>query len=183
MFQLNIDRDVSIRLFNDRDADELFQLVMNSREYLREWLGWLDFTQRVEDSAAFINETLKALVDTGGYPKSAAITYKDAIAGTIGFNEINKFHKIGIIGYWLGEGFQGKGIMTKACRALTNYGFKTAGLNRIEIRVAEGNLKSKAIPKRLGFTEEGKIRQAEWLYDHYVDHILYGMLAEEWENK
>jgi RimJ/RimL family protein N-acetyltransferase len=81
-------------------------------------------------------------VETGGYPKSAA-------------------------------------IMTKACEAFIEYGFNGLNLNRIEIRVAEGNMKSRAIPERLGFTEEGKIRQAEWLYDHYVDHIIYGLLAED----
>lgn len=33
---------------------------------------------------------------------------------------------------------------------------------------------------RLGFKLEGKLRQAEWLYDHYVDQVIYGLLAEEW---
>ncbi|PLT28833.1 GNAT family N-acetyltransferase [Peribacillus deserti] len=180
MFQLYIDKDVSLRIFIDKDAEEFYQLTMDSKNYLREWLGWVDFTQKVEDTAAFIAGTHKGVAETGGHPKSAAIIYRGAIAGTIGFNEINKSHKFGIVGYWLGEGFQGKGIMTKACRAFVDYGFQTMGLNRIEIRAAEGNMKSRAIPERLGFTEEGKIRQAEWLYDHYVDHIVYGMLSDEW---
>ncbi|MBI3110076.1 MAG: GNAT family N-acetyltransferase, partial [Ignavibacteriales bacterium] len=33
---------------------------------------------------------------------------------------------------------------------------------------------------RLGFRPEGKIREAEWLYDHFVDHLVYGMLAPDW---
>ncbi|MGG0288986.1 hypothetical protein ABEY41_28770, partial [Peribacillus butanolivorans] len=44
-------------------------------------------------------------LETGGYPKSVASIYRGEIAGTIGFNEINKASKIGSIGYWLGEGF------------------------------------------------------------------------------
>ena len=44
-----------------------------------------------------------------------------------------------------------------------------------------GQRKSLAIPERLGFTKEGTIRAAEWLYDHYVDHVAYGMLASEWK--
>ena len=52
-------------------------------------------------------------------------------------------------------------------------------LNRIEIRAAIGNVKSQAIPEKLGFAKEGCVREAEWLYDHYVDHIIYGMLKSD----
>ena len=54
-------------------------------------------------------------------------------------------------------------------------------ISKVEIRVASGNINSRSIPYRLGFVEEGCIRQAEWLYDHYVDHIVYGMLVKEWK--
>lgn len=33
----------------------------------------------------------------------------------------------------------------------------------------------------MGFKEEGRLRQVEWLYDHFVDHVIYGLLADEWE--
>src|SRR5699024_9450032 len=113
---------------------------------------------------------------TGGFPKSFAIIYKEEIVGTIGFSTIDYTNGIGMVGYWLGEEFQGKGIMTKAFDSLIEYGFEILRLNRIEVRVAVENEKSRALPERFGFREEGRIRQAEWLYDHYVDHILYGLL-------
>jgi ribosomal-protein-serine acetyltransferase len=62
-----------------------------------------------------------------------------------------------------------------------DYAFSGLKLNRVEIACATENKKSQAIPKRLGFTEEGIARQAEWLYDHYVDHIVYGLLASDWK--
>ena len=51
----------------------------------------------------------------------------------------------------------------------------------LTVHVATENEKSRALPERFGFTEEGILRQAEWLYDHYVDHIVYRLLREEWE--
>jgi len=63
---------------------------------------------------------------------------------------------------------------------LTDYAFKELNLNKVEIRAALENKKSRGIPERLNFVNEGCNRQAEWLYDHYVDHVIYGMLAEEW---
>jgi ribosomal-protein-serine acetyltransferase len=44
-------------------------------------------------------------------------------------------------------------------------------------------MKSRALPKRLGFTEEGIIREAEWLYDHYEDHVVYGLLKKEYTGR
>jgi ribosomal-protein-serine acetyltransferase len=177
-----IDKDISLRLFNEGDAEEFYNLTISSKPYLKEWLGWLDYIESVEDTAENIKGRLKAFVENGGHPKSFAIIYKGDIAGTIGFNDINKTNKIGVVGYWLGEKFQGKGIMTRAFETLINYGFKELGLNRIEVSVATENHKSRALPERLGFTEEGKLRQAEWLYDHYVDHVIYGLLAEDWKS-
>lgn len=162
------------------DAEEFFNLIICSKEYLKKWLGWLDNIKEVNDTVGTIKSRLGEIEETGGYPKSVLILYEGKIAGTIGFNQLNKTSRIGVIGYWLGEKFQGKGIMTKAFKAFINYGFKELRLNRIEVRVAVENKKSRALPERLGFTEEGRVRQAEWLYDHYVDHIIYGLLAEEW---
>ena len=84
------------------------------------------------------------------------------------------------IGYWLGERYRGSGVMTKSCKAFVEYAFRELNINRVEIRCAEKNLRSRAIPERLGFVNEGMIREAEWLYDHYVDHVVYGILAREW---
>lgn len=180
MFHYTIDDEVSLRPFRSDDAKEMLDLITQSKEHLRKWLGWVDGTQSVNDSAAFISSTLQGTIDTGGYPKTVAILYRGRIAGTIGFNEVIKAHGIGTIGYWLGEPYQRKGIMTKAVRAFLRYGFEELELNRVEIRAATGNDRSRAVPLRLGFQEEGTIRQAEWLYDHYVDHVVYGLLKSEW---
>ena len=69
--------------------------------------------------------------------------------------------------------------MTRGCRALIAHGFTELDLHRVEIRCAVDNLKSRAIPERLGFRREGQLREVEWLYDHFVDHVVYGLLAGE----
>ena len=51
------------------------------------------------------------------------------------------------------------------------------------IHCAVGNRRSRAIPERLGFTQEGIARDAEWLYDHYVDLVTYSLLAPEWSKR
>ncbi|MBU5467504.1 GNAT family N-acetyltransferase [Virgibacillus sp. MSJ-26] len=178
MFFYEVDKDISLRLLSGLDADELFILTDESRNHLREWLPWLDDTQTVNDSRKFIEHSMTLFNNRQGL--TVGIFYKGELAGVGGFNEYDWKNRIGYIGYWLGDRYVGKGIMTKVVYALTGYGFRDLKLNRIDIRAATGNLKSRAIPERLGYTFEGQLREAEWLYDRYVDHAIYGMLTREW---
>lgn len=179
MFYQEVDEEITLKLLVLTDSQALFQLTDQSRESLREWLGWVDNTKTVDDSRSFIEHTLQVYDDKKGL--HAGIMYQHELAGIIGFNSFDWTNKIGKIGYWLATDFQGKGIMSRAVRSLIDYAFSELSLNRVEIRATYENKKSRAIPERLGFMEEGLIRQAEWLYDHYVDHVVYGMLASEWE--
>ncbi|MEI5906897.1 GNAT family protein [Bacillus spongiae] len=181
MFVHKVDEDVSLKLIEVKDADKVFEMTDQSRTYLREWLPWLDFTKTVEDTKSFIEGSLKNYAENKSI--TTAILYKGKIVGTAGFNSLNWANKTGYIGYWLGESYQGNGIMTKVAQALTEYAFMELNMNKVEIRAAVENKKSRSIPERLGFVNEGTIRQAEWLYDHFVDHVVYGMLKEEWNRK
>ena len=179
MFRFRIDDDTELRLLENRHAEELFALTDQNREHLRRWLPWLDNNRSLEDTRAFIAKSLIQYANNKGFP--TGIWFKGALAGVIGYNTIDCSVRTASIGYWIGASFQGQGLVTGACRALIDYAFNGLGLNRVEIRCATGNKKSQAIPERLGFKQEGTVRQAEWLYDHFVDHAVYGVLASEWQ--
>jgi ribosomal-protein-serine acetyltransferase len=83
------------------------------------------------------------------------------------------------MGYWLDAAHQGKGIMTAACREMIKHAFQELDLHRVVIACATENLRSRAIPERLGFKLEGVARQSEWLYDHFVDHAIYALLRPD----
>ena len=179
MDRFAIDEKTSLKLLEKKDAEELFALTDSCRTYLREWLPWVDSTKTIDDTIAFIKTSKKKFASNKGM--DAGIWFNGQLAGVIGLHSIDWPNKKTKIGYWLGEPFQGRGFMTKSCRAMINYIFNVLKLNRVEIRCAVMNLKSRAIPERLGFTNEGTIRDAEWLYDHFVDHIVYSLLARDWK--
>jgi ribosomal-protein-serine acetyltransferase len=179
MFTCKIDEKVSLKLVDLRDRDAIFQLTDSSREYLREWLPWVDFTTKPEDTEQFIKSSLKSFAENKSL--TSVILYEGKAVGIAGFNKLDWQNKTAKIGYWLGEGYQGKGIMTKTVKALTSYAIKDLKMNKVEIWAGVENKKSRSIPERLGFVKEGVIRQAEWLNDRYTDHTVYGMLAEEWK--
>ncbi|MFD2444121.1 GNAT family N-acetyltransferase [Bacillus sp. CGMCC 1.16607] len=178
MFIHKIDENVSLRKIDLKDAERIFELTDKSRNSRREWLPWLDFTTKVEDTRKFIQSCLKGYAENKSL--NTVILFNGEIVGVAGFNNINWSNKTAYIGYWLGEEYQGKGIITKVAKDLTNYAFNHLNLNKVEIRAAVENKKSRSIPERLGFINEGVIRQSEWLYDHYVDTVVYGILIQEW---
>ncbi|MUK88175.1 GNAT family N-acetyltransferase [Ornithinibacillus sp. L9] len=178
MFVYHVDEEVSLRSLVDQDAVALFHIIDKSRYYLREWLPWVDENKTVANSREFIRHSQQLYEQRLGL--NAGIFYKGMLAGIVGFNSFDWRNRIGFVGYWLDMEFQGHGIMTRAVSAITDYGFEQLQLNRMDIRAAYENKKSRAIPERLGYQIEGQIRQAEWLYDHFVDHVVYGMLANDW---
>lgn len=178
MFVFKIDEEVSLKLVEMKDAERVFELTDDSRQYLREWLPWLDITTTVDDTRVFIKSCLKGYAENNSL--TTYILFKGEIVGTASYNEIDWTNKIAYIGYWLGKDIQGNGIMTKVAKALTDYALNELRLNKVVISAAVENKKSRSIPERLGFANEGRMRDAEWLYDHYVDHIVYGMLAKDW---
>lgn len=181
MFVYTVDEEISLKLIEMKDASRIFQLTNRSRPYLRNWLPWLDQTRKIGDTEAFIQHALKGLAENKSM--TTMILLNGQAVGVASYNSLDWANKIAYIGYWLGEDYQGKGIMTKAAGALTDYAFQELGINKVEIRAAVENKRSRRIPERLGFVEEGTIRQAEWLYDHYVDHVVYGLLKDEWKKR
>ncbi|AOC57738.1 MULTISPECIES: GNAT family N-acetyltransferase [Bacillus] len=172
------DQEISMRLLEPRDARSLYLLIQRSREHLREWMLWVDSTQTEEDSMAFIQGAMQQAMQNNGF--QAGIWSHGELVGIIGTHQIHWINRTVSIGYWLGEGYQGKGIMTKACQAVIRYLFEECGLHRIEIRAAVDNQKSRRIAERLSFSLEGILRQCEWLGNRFTDHCVYALLQPEY---
>lgn len=178
MFPHPLTPELSLALLEPRHAESLFRAVDENRAHLRQWLPWLDLTESPADTLAFIHRTRQQLAENNGF--QTALVYGGEIVGMVGHHGIEWSHRSTSLGYWLAEGAQGRGLMTAACRAYIDHAFGELGLNRVEIRAAVENRKSRAVAERLGFTQEGVVRDAEWLYGRFVDHAIYGLLAREW---
>jgi ribosomal-protein-serine acetyltransferase len=178
MFRYDLPGGCFLRLLEESDAAELYALIDGNRPYLARWLPWVEATRGPEDVLKFIRATRKQLADNNGF--QAAIVDGANIVGVIGFHAIDWRHGSTAIGYWLAEDRQGRGTMTEAVRALVGHAFDVWKLNRVEVRAAVGNVRSRAIPERLGFKEEGVLREAERIGERYEDSVVYSMLAKDW---
>jgi len=168
---------IELRQIDRQHVDELFQLIDSNRNYLRQWNPWLDVMQSRAAVEKLVAAWLQQFENRRGF--CAGIWFDGHLCGTIHHLNVDWLNRTTALTYWLDETHQGKGIMTESCRAIVSHAFETWKLNRITIECATDNARSRAIPERLGFKLEGIVREAEWLYDHYVDHALYGLLRSD----
>lgn len=173
-----LDEQSELRMLQPHQAEALFALTNTNRKHLRRWLPWVDGNTTLEDTKAFIQGALEGLARGEQLPLT--VWHQNKLAGTLTLFDIKPPHRTAEIGYWLGTAFEGRGLMTKAVSALIDYAFFELGLNRLEIRASTKNLKSRAIPERLGFVLEGVLRQEVWLYGKPQDMALYALLKQDW---
>jgi len=178
MFSAPLRDGFELRLLEERHATEMVATIDRNREHLRQWLPWVDATRTVEDALAFIRSSLEIFAAHQGF--TTAIWYRDQVAGVVGTHRIDWRNRRAELGYWLAREFEGRGVVTDACRLFIIRLFDEMDLNRVEIRCAAGNTKSIAIPRRLGFKLEGTLRDAELVNGRYHDLLVYGMLKSEW---
>jgi ribosomal-protein-serine acetyltransferase len=177
--KIKADKDIILQKVRIKSAKEIYACIDNSREYLRQWLPFVDQTESWKDTEKY----LKSIHEARGALKDLVfeVRYKDKIVGLIGLKDIDLVNNKAEIGYWLTKDAVGKGIMTRSCAALINYCFDELKLNKLWIRCAVENTRSCNIPKQLGFCFEGIERQGELLQGKYHDLKVYSLLRKEWK--
>ncbi|MBB4036233.1 ribosomal-protein-serine acetyltransferase [Dysgonomonas hofstadii] len=173
---IEVTDDITLYPLSVDDIFKIFNTLNEEREYMREWLPFVDTTQDAEDTGNYVRYVLQ----TG--EQQFTIYYKDKFVGLAGFKDVDKDNHKTEIGYWLSQHAQGKGIMTQTVRRLLEYAFDEMEMNRVQIKVAINNKKSRNIPEKLGFEVEGIERDGELLVDNeYTDIAVYSLLKREYK--
>ena len=169
----------ALRLPEEADAQELYDLIDANREHLLPWMPWAHTHRSAEDVLPFIRLTRKQIADNDGL-QTVIVDPGGRIVGMIGTHGVDWRNAMTSIGYWIAQAEQGRGTMTAAVRAYVDHAFGTWKLNRVTIQAAVDNARSRAIPERLGFRQEGILREAERVGERRLDGVVYAMLAADW---
>ena len=181
MLRHELPNGYALRLLEESDADEVFALIDANREHLGPWMPWVASEREPADVLPFIRATRKQIADNDGL-QTAIVDPDGRIVGVVGFHGVDWEHRKTSIGYWLAADQQGRGTMTEAVRALVDLAFATWKLNRVSIQAAPDNARSRAVPERLGFREEGVLREVERIAERRIDNVVYAILAADWRS-
>jgi len=172
---LQLGDGVEIRLLQEEDAQEVFELIDAERERLRPWMPWADTTRSADEVRTFIRSNR-----TAGTLEALGIFVAGGFVGGTGLVPDGADPVDAEVGVWISAANEGHGLASRACRAMIGHAFGSLGVHRVTACVAPDNARSRTMVERLGFTREGVLREAGRTGSGYVDLIVYGLLEHEW---
>jgi RimJ/RimL family protein N-acetyltransferase len=167
-----------LRCWEPRDASLLKDAVDSSLEQLLPWMPWAAHEpQSLEEKVELLRQF------RGNFDLGHDFVYgifdrdeSEAVGGTGLHTRVGP--EVYEIGYWIRASRGGEGLGTEATAALTRVTFELTDIERIEIRCDPANERSRAIPRKLGYTEEATLR----LRLHYPeprDVVVYSLFRED----
>lgn len=165
-----------LREIRPADAEAIF--AMYGDEEVMRYRDVLAFS-RLEEAQLFL-EQVRSLGEQGEEMHwGIMLKGEEQLVGTCGYSW-HLGHPFGAIGYDLARNYWRQGIMTEAIGALLHFGFEVRNLHRVEARVRLGNEASMRLLQRLGFQEEGRLRECLYLNNRFFDVKIFSLLQSEY---
>lgn len=173
-------RRLVVRCYNPSDARLLAESVSESVEHLRPWMPWAHDEPEPFDEKVKRLKRFRGMFDLG----------HDFVYGIFNTDETKLLGGTGLhtrlgpqqleIGYWIHKDYVNQGLVTESTSALVKVAFELLRVHRLEIHCDPRNLRSAAIPRKLGFTHEGTLRLKARFLDGWIDSMIWGLLEAEY---
>lgn len=169
-----------LRPFRRRDVGPLHEAVAASLDDLQPWLPWVERYDRGV-AQRFVRESAAAWAEGRAFDFTIrAIDDLDRHIGNVSVWPTSQQNRIGEVGYWIRSDETGRGIGAEATKCAMQIGFEEIGLHKVQLRIAVGNVASDRIAEKLGFVQEGILRDEVKIGGRWLDHTIWSMLEEEW---
>jgi len=167
-----------LRAPRSADATQVNAAVCESFAELKKWMPWAQTLPSLEVSQAVCQDAIKSFQERTELRWHIFSKDSSELVGIAGLHcrdwSVPRFE----IGYWVRTSHAGKGYITEAVIALTQFAFSEIGANRIEIIADKLNTRSCKIAEKLGFTLEGTLRNHKREIDSQLrDSQIYAMVA------
>jgi ribosomal-protein-serine acetyltransferase len=161
-----------------RYAPAFLASIEENRSYWGPWLPWATTITTLEGAQNFIKRGVNRYAEDG--LPWVGIWLNNALVGGILWFPLDAYTRSTEIGYWLAERAKGKGIMTRAAKAMLGFVFDEIKVNKVALHAQPENAPSCAVAERLGFHRDGINRHGWVNQGQFVDLVIYSMLASEW---
>jgi len=168
-----------VRCWNPADAPLLKAAIDASVDHLRPWMPW------AKDEP----KNLQAKVDLLRHWRGEFDLDRDLVYGVLSPDEREVLGGTGLhrragkkaleIGYWIHAAHINQGLATEVAAALTRVAFEVDSVDRVEIHCDPANVRSAAVPRKLGFAHEATLRRRTQDADGaYRDSMIWTLFAD-----
>jgi len=182
MFRFPLGEDAALVPRTPALADAYHDLLAANHERLARWEPWAAAGPPVlSETRSYIEASAQSWVAGTELPVVIAVCEDGRwqLAGSAGLR-IDRYSRSGELGYWIDSGHQGRGLASRAVAAVLDQAFGPLELDRVSLHTEVANERSRALARRLGFVEEGILRQGLAFPGERRDSVLYSLLAAEW---
>lgn len=156
---MNFAKDISIRLVQYDDAEQLYDLVANNAERLRDsFPKTLSFFASLDDTKKRVASLLENAVNGRAFLFVIVLKESNKIIGVLIVKEVDRRAMKAELAYYIDKLYEGRGIITEGLRFISNYAFDEIGLKKVYARVFPYNYGSKKVLLKNGFQLEGVLR-------------------------
>ena len=169
-----------IRCYEPADVHMLAESVTESVEHLLPWMPWAHAEpEPIEEKVKRIRR-FRGQFDLGlSFIYGIFNPENTKLLGGTGLHPRPGEHQLEI-GYWIHKDYVNRGLVTESTAALVKVAFELLHIHRLEIHCDPGNLASAAIPRKLGFTHEGTLREKTAFLERWSDSMIWGLLESEY---
>lgn len=172
--ELELERS-TLRSWREEDVETLAKYA-NNRKIWRNLRDSFPFPYTLETAEDWV-----AIASSQEPETNFAIVVDGQAVGGIGLElQEDVFRKSAEMGYWLGEPFWGRGIVSEAVVALTSWGFENIYLERIFAGVFSWNPGSVKVLEKAGYVHEATLRNAIFKEGNVLDEIIYSTWPDHW---
>lgn len=161
-------------------ADRFFEHIQENRDA---YIDTIPFVSRATDHAALVKIMARNILRQAAWISDLYTLWNDErMAGYFLVREKDPDAHWAEIGYMIGKDWQGKGIAKTICDLLISDLFKNQGMQKVVICCNDDNLASIGLAKKLGFHQEGNLRNHFVVNGKLRNMLYFGLLKTEWDD-
>lgn len=173
---------VLVRPLRPGDGAAVWEAFEESREQISPWLPWVEKTLAPEDCEAAARRGAAKWQTREDLMVGVWEKHTGRYLGGSGLHRIDWDVPAFEIGYWLRTSAWGRGHISETVHVLCRFAFETLGANRVEIRCDGHNARSLAVPRRLGFVQESRLRnQCRDGSGELRDTLVFALTHDDYE--
>ncbi|MGK5728559.1 GNAT family N-acetyltransferase [Streptomyces sp. URMC 124] len=178
MFALPLGDNARLRPLEPWHAEEFFAHIERARPHVDPWIPWATLSTDLASAVAVLQRYARNQAEDTA--RIYGIWLDGTLVGGVMFTKFDTVSGVCEVGCWLEAAGAGRGLVTRACRALIDWAFGERGMSRVEWWVASGNTRSIEAARRLGMTRDGVLRQRYPYRGVRQDSEVWAILADEW---